>query len=468
MEASIDLKQKRQIKTLTALLTRSQLASQLGFSYSGDRDLYKALGYDTTLTYAMMAAAYERQDIARAVIDRPVDVTWKDGFSLVETDNDGQDTDFERDWKALYDRLSLKACFTRLDRLTGIGTYGVLLLGLSDAKVKEDFAKEVQGVKHDLLYVRPFSGMNTEGSAQIAEWETDPSNERYGKPTIYQITINNLSTGASELLRVHYSRVLHIIDGQLESEIEGTPRLQPVWNRLKDLEKIVGGSAEMFWRGARPGYQAQVDPDFTLTNEMKDELREIYDEYEHNLRRIIFGQGVELKALASQVADPANHYDICIQSISAETGIPKRILTGSERGELASTQDRENWADLIEGRRQGVAEDQIIRPFVDRCIDLQIISQPKSYAIKWPDMRTTSDMDKVKLGQLRAQAVRDYCTQPLSETVLPPESFLRICLGLKQDEVSKIITLRKEEMSLEEAFERAMIEQNPEGGQTQA
>ena len=29
--------------------------------------------------------------------------------------------------------------------------------------------------------------------------------------------------------------------------------------------------------------------------------------------------------------------------ISAETGIPKRILTGSERGELASSQDRDNW-----------------------------------------------------------------------------------------------------------------------------
>ena len=431
------------IQTLSTILSRANLAAQLGQQYGGDRNIYTALGYDTDIKYDKYVAAYERQDMAKAVIDRPVVTTWSGGFKIVESRQ--KDTDFENAWDVLYKRLMLRSKFPSLDRLTGLGTYGVLLLGLSDTKTVDDFSKAVQGVKHELLYVRPFSGMNTEGSAKIASWETDPSNERYGKPLTYSILVTDPNGGSGRDIIVHYSRVIHVVDGQLESEVEGTPRLQAIWNRLTDLEKIVGGSAEMFWRGARPGYHGMLGDEYNLTQEVKDILQDQIDEYEHNLRRLLITGGIDLKALAQQVSDPANHVDVCVQMISAATGIPKRILTGSERGELASTQDRENWADLIAERQSGFVEYGIIRPFVDRCIELRILPKPGlGYSVVWPDIRVTSEMDKATLGAKRAMAVRDYSQMVTAEHVLPPEAFLRFCLMLNDDEIEQIMQMLKE------------------------
>ena len=49
---------------------------------------------------------------------------------------------------------------------------------------------------------------------------------------------------------VHASRVLHVAEDCLDDDVYGIPRLKPVFDRLDDLLKVVGGSAEFFLRGA--------------------------------------------------------------------------------------------------------------------------------------------------------------------------------------------------------------------------
>jgi uncharacterized protein len=449
------------IQVMSTMLSRAMLSAQLGMQYGTSRDVYQALGYDKDVTYDQYCAAYGRQDIARAVIDRPVAASWQGGFELIESD-DEKDTKLENAWYDMYDKLKLRSKLAQLDRLTGLGTYGVLLLGLSDAKTTQDFAQPVQGVKHDLLYVKPFGGMATQGSAQIQTYVTDPSDPRYGQPLIYSITVNNLSTGSSEILQVHFSRVIHVADGLMESEIEGTPRLMCVWNRLMDLEKIVGGSAEMFWRGARPGYTGAIDKEFQVTPEAKADLQAQLDEYEHNLRRFLTTQGVDIKSLNSQVENPAAHVDVCIQMISAVTGIPKRVLTGSERGELASSQDRDSWFDTIDARRSEFLEPMIIRPFVDRCIELQILPAPADeYAVQWADLRSPSDADKANVGSTRSTSIKNYASTPGAELVVPKKSFYRICLGLDDDEVELI----EQELEAAMGSETNAPEMQPGGGE---
>ena len=251
------------LQTLSTLIGRAKLAASLGYSFSGDRDIYQALGYDLQISWAKFCSRYERQGFARAVIDRPVTSTWGRGFALVESSDD-KDTPLERAWRELNKRLQFTSRFARLDRLAGIGSYGVLLLGTSDINSQQAFAQPLRGKGLKLNYIRPFGGMANDGDAQILKWVTDPSDPRYGQPLAYSITIQNLSTGDSHILEVHHSRVIHVADGLGSSEVEGTPRLQPVWNNLMNLEKIVGGSAEMYWRGARPGYAAKADKDVQI------------------------------------------------------------------------------------------------------------------------------------------------------------------------------------------------------------
>lgn len=442
----------------SALVSRASLLNKLGYEYSGDRNLYEALGYKSELTYDDYVTQYDRQDMAKAVIDRPVDATWRGGFTIVESDDD-EDTPLEKESKELCRRLKLLSRFAQLDRLTGLGEYAVLLMGFDDVDAAWNFDKPVKSGSRKLLYVRPFG----QGHAQIIEYESDTSNERYGRPKTYSLTIVDNSGVSQSTLQVHHSRVIHVVDGLLESEIKGTPRLQAVFNRLKDIEKIAGGSSEMYWRGARPGYQGKVDPEYTLTQTMRDDLMDEMDEFEHNLRRILLLQGMSLSPLAPQVVDPAGHIDIQIQLISAEKSIPKRILTGSERGELASSEDKDSWFGTIAGRRDEFAEVNIVRPFFDMCIEYGTLSKPKTgYSVDWSDLWSASDKEKAEIGKIRAGAIKEYASVPTASSIVPESSFMRLCLGLSDDDI-RLVEEEKEKMMKEEGAE-VEPEQPPEGG----
>lgn len=423
----------KQLQTLTSMIVaRAQLASNLGMQYGTERDIYQALGYKLNLTYQDYWNQYSRQDIAKAIIDRPVRATWQGQLELIESE-DAEKTPFEKAWNDLNKRLKLRSLLSRVDRLTGIGRYGVLLLGLDDVSNIEGFLNPVKTGTRKLAYVKPFS----EDSAKIDTYVNDPANERYGMPLTYSVQVADVNGGSRGTVRVHYTRCLHILDDHLESEIFGIPRLEAVFNRLYDLEKLVGGDAEMFWRGARPGYQGVVDKDYSMTQTTKDDLKDQLDEMEHNLRRYLVNEGVELKALAQQIADPKPHFDVAIACISAVTGIPQRILSGSERGELASTQDTGEWKTYVQSRREDHAEPHIIQPFADRLIELGILPKPASgnYTVDWLDLFSISEKERVEIGKSRANAVREYTTNPMAQSIVSPDEFKEYFLGYTQGQI---------------------------------
>lgn len=439
------------ITVLSEIVGRALLAAKLGLQYSGDRDVYQALGYPASPTAKNdYYPRYTRQDIAKAIIDRPVSATWKGSLEVIEVDKTKADekTKFEKTFEELENALKLKQKFRRLDRLSSIGRYGVLLFGFDDVTDSSEFIQPVTPGNRRLLYIKPFS----EITAQIEKYVEDTNDERYGLPNIYKLVISD-ATGKSTEIRVHHSRVLHITVDLFDSEFLGQPVLESVLNRLIDLEKLVGGSAEMFWRGARPGYTGKVDKDYQISAEQIEKLMAQMDEYEHNLRRLLISEGVDLESLAVQVVDPAPHVDVQIQMISAITGIPKRILTGSERGELASSQDRENWFDLIKSRREEFAEPEIVRPFIEKCVKYGILPEPSDYVIQWEDLSTPSDKDKAEVGKIRASSLKEYTTNALSQIIVPPEVFFELFLGLSPDQIDVVQKAAEQAMAEEQALE---------------
>jgi len=436
----------KQVQVLSELVSRVLLASRLGIqSYGGDRDLYQALGYKSQLNFDDFFQRYKRQDIAKAVIDRPVKATWQGELELIES-NEVDETEFEKAWRRLNRDMGLKSRLSRLDRLTGIGRYGILLLGLDDASTSEAWQNPVKTGARKLFYVKPLS----EDSAKINKYEERPSNERYGMPYLYEINVTDANSNNSKKILVHYSRIIHVTDNPLESDVFGTPRLEPIFNRLMDIEKVAGGDAEMFWRGARPGYHGKLDPDYQATQAFKDDLKAQVDEFEHNLRRILINEGVEMKALDQQVTDPSSHMDVQLKLISSETGIPVRILTGSERGELASSEDRSEWLSYIQTRREEHAEPCILRPVIDRFIDYGILPEPEEeYSVHWSELFAQSEKMRVDIGKSRANAIAEYTRNPLAMEVVPPSVFMEKCLGFTSDEIEWVYNTRDEEMEEE-------------------
>ena len=438
-----------QIHVFSELVNRLTLGYKMGVQYEGSRDLYKALGYKETLIYRDFYNRYTRQAMAKAIIDRPVMATWSGDLDLIEPE-EAEDTEFEEAWDSLDRKLGMKALLSRVDRLTGIGRYGVLLLGLNDVTSPTSFQQPALKSNYKLIYIKPFG----EETAKIESYETNPKNERYGKPLFYNINIVDAATQTSQTVKIHYTRIIHITDDNLESDVFGTPRLEPVFNNLMDLDKVTGGDAEMFWRGARPGYHGKLDPEFMATEAFKTKLQDDLDEYEHNLRRFIINEGVDLKALEVQISDPTPHVDVILQNISAETGIPKRVLTGTERGELASTQDTTEWLSYVQARREDHAEPRIVRPTVDRFIELGILPKPlhDDYQVKWQDLFSISEKAKVEIGVRRAEALRNYTYNAMAGVIMPPDAFLEKCLGLTADEITLVQKMRDEELG-EEAMD---------------
>ena len=202
------------------------------------------------------------------------------------------------------------------------------------------------------------------------------------------------------------------------------------FNLLDDAIKVVGGSAETYWLEARRGLHANIDKDAKpLPPEKQEQLKEQIDEYVHNLRRVIRTQGMELKTLGGSVANPQGPFDVIMKLISVATGMPIRIMTGSERGELASSQDDGNWAGRIEERQLHYAEPVILRPLVDRLIFLGALPEPSKgeYQVNWQSLSDPGERERAETAEIVSRAAINF--QTANQIMTPGEG--RELLGLE-------------------------------------
>jgi hypothetical protein len=216
-----------------------------------------------------------------------------------------------------------------------------------------------------------------------------------------------------------------VADGLLDDRIYGTPRLKRVWNRLDDLEKLAGGGSEAFWMRAHQGYVANVDPTVQMDEPKIQALRDQIEDFANGLRRTIGQQGVEFKALGSDTADFSNNVDAIVGLIAAGTGIPKRILMGSERGELASSQDAKAWDDRISDRRTQYGDPVVVRPFVDRLIEFNALPKPVKYETRWPEIQNFTEDEQLAMA-LKAASVN----KQMGRVVILPDEIRSRYLGL--------------------------------------
>ena len=432
-----DQGQLGQLRILSETLSRSRLASLMGISFSGARDLYEVLGYKRELQFTDYYGLFKRGRLGKRIINAPVQSTWHGGVSVFE-DKESEETAFEKAWKALNEKCKLISKLQKLDSLAGIGRFAVLFMGFTDSL---NPAQPLEGAKQ-LLYVQPYH----EGNVTISEWETDVTNERYGLPTIYSLKFSVSGSAVStKEVQVHHTRILHIAEGTLENEIYGTPRLEDVFNGVSDLEKIAGGSAEMFWQGALGGKAFSAKEGATLDPQSRADMQVEMDEFIHGLRRYMRLQNVDVQDLAPSLTDPSNYISVQLDLISGATGIPKRILIGSERGELASSQDETNWLSRIKERRVQYAEPQIIKPFIDRLIIVGALPEPKdNYQVDWPDLWSASAKEKAEVAKITTEAFSSYMNAPGIDQVMPIEFYLEEIVGLTEEQVERIQTMLTE------------------------
>lgn len=388
----------------SVLLGRAQFASDAGLSFQDStgtfkRDVNAALGYKAKLTTADYRARYERGGIAERIVEAYPRATWGGGADIQEDPDPDTSTPFEEAVRSLFKRLNLWARLLRADILAGLGEYSVLLIGAPGPLNTE--LPRLGGVD-DVLYLTPLA----EDHAKISALVNDTNDERYGLPLTYDLRLSTISSGTRSVTvtkSAHWSRIIHIAEGTLENDVLGKPRLRAVWNYLDDLVKNVGGGSEAAWKRMDPGLQVDLDPEGEISDEEEGSLSDEIDEYVHGLRRVIRTRGGKVNILAASVTGFGPNVDTVLQLVSATTGIPHRILTGSERGELASTQDRNNWNDRVAERRREFAV-PVVGDLINRLILAGALPAVESFDIVWPDSKELDENERAAVVARYAEA----------------------------------------------------------------
>jgi len=456
------------------LLSRTSLASKMGKSFGTKRDLYVSCGYpkENEINFQHYEARFQRQDIARRIITAPARAVWRKPPDICD-DNDPKNdsTAFEEAWQAIVKKNRIYNYIRRTDTLAGIGRYAVLLLGFNDGAADLKIPIGTTGLQKqqnsiqrpkELIFLQPYS----EANASIESWNTDKNSPRYNMPELYSL---KMRTGRSDNLDydetlVHWSRIIHVADNLLEDDVYGTPVLKPVYNRLQDLETILAGSAEMFWQGAFPGVIFNIDPEADPGKQTLADLDTEIKNYIHKLRRYIRTQGVSAQQLMPNIADPTNHAKLQLQIIAGTLGIPVRILIGSERGELASSQDDRNWNDRIDERRQDFG-DRILRSLIDRLITVGVLPPPQDldYEIEWPDIEALDEDKQAKIAETRSRTLANYANSIDAQNIYPPQFFLERELGLEPQEINEILKHIEEMVKEEEMdYKKSLIKEEEE------
>jgi hypothetical protein len=472
------------------------------------RNLNDECGYPATqdITAQDYKNMYDREPVANRVVHIMPRECWKVSPDVYEEEDSDTITEFEQAWDDLCKYLRGRSWFKdqegnpvwehlrRADELSGIGRFGVLLIGIDDGlqlsepvasvmKYQEmqkfpettmgtdaqytmaDFSSASTSVapasdlskeeldsmpvyegeakqRRKVLFLRAFD----ESLVQVTQWDSNPNSPRYGQPTQYNITLNDpkeQSAGVGHTtttVTVHWTRVIHIVDNLGSSEIFAAPRMRPVFNPLLDIQKVRGGSAEMYWRGAFPGLSLETHPQLGGDVDVDtDAVRDDIENYSNGLQRALVLMGMSAKTLAPQVSDPTPQINIQVEAICIQIDVPVRIFKGSERGELSSTQDKGAWNEVVACRQNRYVTPRIIVPFIDRLIQMEALPEPvEGYSVQWQDMNTLSKSENADVAVKETQALAAYVSGQV-ESLVDPMNYLTQVLGWTEEKAEAVL-----------------------------
>ncbi len=365
------------------LMSRSMLASRLGFQFNGQRDLYSTFGYVRSPGYNDYRNLYDRQGIASRLVEKFANDCWNRPPVLIDgsarSDQPDTATPFLKEWMDLADRLRVYKILRQADIMLGFSRYAIIFMGAPGESFDTEAGNDA------LFYLNAFD----EQQATINDYITDTKDPKFGTPLTY--TVNFIMDEGVVMPGggvVHHSRVIHVAEDSLGSRVFGRPRLQTVINRLFDLEKVTGGGAEAAWLAVYKGVLISAREGAELPARDSQEgkyMDEQITAFFNKMQRYAVLTDADVHDLGVEEVRIKDLYDTIISDLAGSKGIPQRILLGSERGELASGQDTVEWNTVIDSRRTNFAEPDMLRPFINWCIAHKVIPAPQSgkFSVEW-------------------------------------------------------------------------------------
>jgi len=333
--------------------------------------------------------------------------------------------EFIKSFNALDEKVNLLTNLAKLDICAGFGHYAILVMGIRDGRKLSEPVNT--SVPLALDYLQPYG----ERSIRVLEWETNTASVRFGMPVIYQVTrkSTNPQNMSMTSFNVHWQRVIHIAEDSTDDPTYGVCRPELVVNNLIDLTKLLGGGAELYWLNAAARYHINAAPELEMDAPDKEALREQWDDMEDGLSRVMRTRGIEISNISPGLmgADPSNLIDKTVDFMAGTIAAPKRLLVGSESGELASSQDENNWHGRIQERRNIYVIPSVITKTIRHLMYLGIL--PNGYnSAYWNDTDALGEEKRAQIAVSKATALQNYKNTVGADEIISPAEF-RAWLG---------------------------------------
>ncbi|WP_275553647.1 phage portal protein [Mixta sp. Marseille-Q2659] len=385
--------------------------------------LWDEFGYPDNLEFDRYYRAYERNAVAHAAVHKLLDSCWADRPTIIDGD-ENQEADETNQWEASVTKF-LNRHWPKLkdaDRRNLVGRYSALLIQFRDGRPWwEPVDRNVVGRLKDKAIVRFIPAW--EAQVKPGNFDTDTLSETYGQPVKYKFNEQPIGDdgtyGPVRSIDVHPERIIILSEGSEDENIlAGVPLLRAGYNKLLDLEKVSGGSAEGFLKNAsrQLGIAFDKETDLqTLMSQAKEAgFKDLGDALNDKIRRMNSGTDSALVMQAGQAsvlsvapADPSPTWTVTANEFAASIQIPFTILFGQQTGRLASDEDKADWAKRCNGRRFGFMT-SFVKAVIERMWTVGVIEAPSSgeVTLAWSDLLAPSEKEKIANMQALADVAQ--------------------------------------------------------------
>ena len=385
--------------------------------------LYEEFGYPNELGFDQYYRAYERNPVAYAAVHKLLESCWVDKPTIIDGDEDKESTE-TTPWEKLVTKLLSKhwAKIKDADRRNLVGRYSALLIQFKDGREwKEPVDTAVVSRLRDKAIVKLIPAW--ESQIKPGNFDTDTMSETYGEPVNYQFNEQPVGDdgtyGQVRSVTVHPDRVIILCEGsEDENMLSGVPFLRAGFNKLLDLEKISGGSAEGFLKNASRqlgiAFEKETDMATLHAQAVSAGFKDLGEALNDKIGRMNRGTDAALvmqagspSVLSVAAADPAPSWTVTANEFAASVQFPFTILFGQQTGRLASDEDKTDAAKRCNGRRWGFMT-TLITSILERFWTLGAIEPPSSgeVTLAWSDLLAPSEKEKIANMQAMADVAQ--------------------------------------------------------------
>lgn len=346
-------------------------------------------GYPDTVEFEHAYATWRRNGFAKALVGKTTDKTWQDAPVLREKEETHDETVLEAGIRERFDDIRVWQAMKQADARSMVGRYAGLLFRLRDGRQwSEPVGRVARGVD-GLVEVVPA----WEGQLTVSQWDNDPMSETFGQPQmfLYDSTIDTRNSGVSHAMEVHPDRVYIWSE---DGTVHGQSKIEACYNALLDMEKIRGAGGEGFWKNAKSQPVLSASPDVDMNalaaafgvelSELADELDAAMERFNRGFDQGLFLQGMDAKTLGVTLPSPEHFFNVAVQEVAASWPIPQKILVGMQTGERASTEDANEWSQIIMARRAAMVMPNIRD--VIRKLERFGVLPDRDWFIQWADL----------------------------------------------------------------------------------